>query len=48
MVCGPAGERGQGWSAGTKILLGGTGVQNSSSFLREVHELMVNERHSSR
>ena len=42
------GERGQGWSAGTRILLGGTGVQNSRSFLRDVQELMQNDRHRSR
>lgn len=41
-----AGEKGQGWSAGTRIILGGTGVQNSKSFLRDIQELMQNERHA--
>jgi len=41
-----AGEKGQGWSAGTRIVLGGTGVQNSRSFLRDIQELMQNERHA--
>jgi vacuolar protein sorting-associated protein 45 len=41
-----AAERGQGWSAGMRIILGGTGVQNSASFMAQIREMMMNERHS--
>lgn len=37
------GERGEGWSAGTRYLLGGTGVLNSRAFLRDMLELGANE-----
>lgn len=40
-----AGERGEGWSAGVRLLLGGTGVQNSASFLKDWGELALGERH---
>lgn len=40
-----AGERGEGWSAGVRLLLGGTGVQSSASFLRDLRELQANERY---
>jgi len=39
-----AGERGQGWAAGMRVILGGTGVQTSASFMRDVREMMNNER----
>lgn len=37
-----AGEKGEGWSAGMRFILGGTGVQNSGSFLKDFQELMLN------
>lgn len=40
-----AGERGEGWSAGMRLVLGGTGVQSSGSFLKDFQEVMVNERY---
>lgn len=42
-----AGERGEGWSAGTRLLLGGTSVQSSASFLKDWQEVMQNERYAS-
>ncbi len=41
-----AGERGEGWSAGVRLLLGGTSVQSSTSFLKDFQEVMVNERYA--
>lgn len=41
-----AGERGEGWAAGVRLLLGGTSVQSSASFLRDFQEVMVNERYA--
>ncbi|KAK9839536.1 hypothetical protein WJX81_008245 [Elliptochloris bilobata] len=38
------GERGEGWAAGTRFLLGGTGVLNSRTFLRDLVEVGANER----
>lgn len=38
------GERGEGWAAGTRFLLGGTGVLNSRAFLRDLLEVGANER----
>ena len=40
----PQGERGEGWAAGTRFLLGGTGVLNSCAFLRDLMEIGANER----
>lgn len=42
-----AGERGEGWSAGLRLVLGGTGVQNSAGFLKDFQEVMLNERYHS-
>lgn len=42
-----AGEKGEGWSAGMRVVLGGTSVQNSTSFLKDLQEVMVNERYAS-
>ena len=39
-----AGERNEGWSAGMRIILGGTGVHNSKSFMSDLRELSSNER----
>lgn len=39
-----AGERGEGWSAGMRLVLGGTSVQNSRSFFKDFAEVMMNER----
>ena len=41
-------ERGQAshWAAGMRIILGGTGVQTSASFMAQIREMMMNERHS--
>jgi vacuolar protein sorting-associated protein 45 len=41
-----AGERGEGWSAGVRLLLGGTSLQSSTSFLKDFQEVMVNERYA--
>ena len=41
-----AGERGEGWSAGARLVLGGTGVQNSASFLRDFQEMLLSERYA--
>lgn len=41
-----AGERGEGWSAGTRLVLGGTSVQSSASFLKDLQEVMLNERYA--
>ena len=38
------GERSEGWAAGTRFLLGGTGVLNSRAFLRDLLEVGANER----
>ena len=35
------GERNEGWSAGVRILLGGTGVQNSKSFMHDLISFMA-------
>jgi len=40
-----AAERNEGWSAGMRLVLGGTSVQSSSSFLRDFQEVMTNERY---
>lgn len=42
-----AGEKGEGWSAGMRVVLGGTSVQSSSLFLKDMQEVMLNERYSS-
>ena len=42
-----AGARGEGWSAGTRVLLGGTHLHNSASFLRDFQELLATERYQS-
>lgn len=39
-------EHGQGWAKGMRIILGGTGVQTSASFMAQIREMMLNERHS--
>ena len=39
-----AGERNEGWSAGMRLLLGGTSVQSSATFLRDLREVATNER----
>ena len=41
------GEQGEGWSAGMRIVLGGTSVQSSSTFLKDFQEVMLNERYAS-
>ena len=38
------GERGEGWAAGTRFLLGGTGVVNSRALLRDMLEVGASER----
>ncbi len=38
VLCCAQGEKGEGWSAGMRILLGGTGVLNSRAFM---HDLMA-------
>lgn len=35
------GERNEGWSAGVRILLGGTGVLNSKSFMNDLRAFMA-------
>jgi vacuolar protein sorting-associated protein 45 len=40
-----AAERNEGWSAGMRLVLGGTGVQSSATFLKDFQELMLNERY---
>ncbi len=40
------GERGEGWPAGTRFLLGGTGVLNSQALLRDMLEVGAAERMS--
>ena len=35
------GERNEGWSAGIRFLLGGTGVLNSSSFMNDLMAFMA-------
>lgn len=42
-----AGEKGEGWSAGMRVVLGGTSVQSSSLFLKDLQEVMLNERYAS-
>ena len=42
-----AGDKGEGWSAGIRLLLGGTSVQSSVSFLQDWQEVMLNERYAS-
>ena len=42
-----AGERGEGWSAGLRVVLGGTSVQSSGTFLRDFAEVARNERYAS-
>ena len=39
-------EKGEGWSAGMRIVLGGTSVQSSTTFLRDFQEVLVNERYA--
>ncbi|PSC69479.1 vacuolar sorting-associated 45-like protein [Micractinium conductrix] len=41
-----AGERGEGWSSGLRLLLGGTSVQSSTSFLQDLQDVMTNERYA--
>lgn len=41
-----AGDKGEGWSAGVRLLLGGTTVQNSASFLKDWGEVQQNERYA--
>ena len=41
-------ERGEGWAAGMRFLLGGTGVQNSTTFLGDLAELELMERYQAR
>ena len=41
-----AAERGEGWSAGVRLLLGGTSVQSSTTFLRDWAEVQLNERYA--
>lgn len=38
-----AGEHGKGWSAGMRIILGGTGVATSKSFIRDLRQIERNE-----
>ena len=33
-----------GWAAGMRVLLGGTGVQTSQTFMEQWREVMKNER----
>lgn len=40
-----AGERGEGWSAGMRVLLGGTAVLNSRTFVKELLVVGDNERY---
>ncbi len=42
-----AGERGEGWSAGMRILLGGSAVLNSRGFIKELLTVGDNERYQS-
>ena len=37
-------ERHEGWASGTKFVLGGTSVQNSASFMRDLTEMSTNEK----
>lgn len=41
-------ERGEGWAAGMRFVLGGTGVQNSTTFLADMEELELMERYHSK
>ena len=38
------GDKGEGWAAGTRFLLGGNGVLNSKSFLQMLEELQAHEK----
>ena len=40
-----AGERGEGWSAGMRVLLGGSAVLNSRTFVKELLTVGDNERY---
>ena len=37
-------ERHEGWASGTKFVLGGTSVQNSTTFMHDLTEMSNNER----
>eukprot|EP00887_Chlorella_sp_A99_P001827 scaffold19.g1827.t1 len=39
-----AGERGEGWSAGVRLLLGGTSMQSGATFLADLAEVAAAER----
>ncbi|KAL4433463.1 hypothetical protein ABPG77_010316 [Micractinium sp. CCAP 211/92] len=41
-----AGEKGEGWSAGMRVVLGGTSVQSSETFLKDMQEVALNERYA--
>lgn len=41
-----AGEKGEGWAAGLRVVLGGTSVQSSDSFLKDMQEVALNERYA--
>jgi len=41
---GVQGDKGEGWAAGTRFLLGGNGVLNSTSFLQMLEELQAHEK----
>lgn len=46
LVCGRLqGDRGEGWAAGVRFLLGGSYVHNSKSFLSMLSELQAREGH---
>jgi vacuolar protein sorting-associated protein 45 len=38
------GEKHEGWAGGLRVILGGTGVLNSKTFMSYLYELMANER----
>ncbi len=40
--CVAAGEKGHGWSAGMRIILGGTGVATSKTFVQQFREVERN------
>ena len=40
------GERGEGWAGGVRVVLAGTGPQNSTTFLEDWHEIALMERYS--
>lgn len=37
-------ERHEGWASGVRFILGGTSVQNSTTFTRDLTEMSVNEK----